>query len=210
MPETKRRRSFTAACIIAVAILVGFAVKRFRDNRDMPWSLISPGRSTAAVTRMFELRDKGQFEDAINVGLHATNGSPDDAFVYQMIATTYFMRSLHDKDHSGNWAKLGAEYWQKALDSNPNDIANVLNVGLNFVAAGDDTALRLLGSQEAVVRLAANVRQALTADTYVGDNSTSSERPKATRDTRKVMTMNPIMRRIGMPAIARRGRAKNG
>ena len=45
---------------------------------------------------------------------------------------------------------------------------------------------------------------------YVGDNSTSSERPKATRDTRKVITMNPIMRRIGMPAIARRGRAKNG
>jgi hypothetical protein len=48
------------------------------------------------------------------------------------------VRSLHDKDQSGKWTKLGAEYSQKALDSDPNDIANVFNVGMNYMIIGDD------------------------------------------------------------------------
>ena len=138
MPETKLRHSLIAAGLTAAAILVVLALKWFHDNKDMPWALVAPSQQTAVVTRMVELRNKDQFEDAINVGLHATTGSPNDDFIYQLIATTYFIQSLHDKAHSGNWAKLGAQYSQQALDSNPNDIANVFNVGLNYIAAGDD------------------------------------------------------------------------
>ena len=38
----------------------------------------------------------------------------------------------------------------------------------------------------------------------------SSEAPNATSATRNVITMKPIMRRIGMPAMARIGKAKKG
>lgn len=123
---------------IAVVALVVIAVEHYRDTMEMPWSLIAQTQQVAVATRMAELRDKGQFEDAIDLGLHSTTGRPDDDFIYHMVATMYFIRALHDKDRSGKWTKLGAEYSQKALDSNPRDIANVFNVGLNYRVAGDD------------------------------------------------------------------------
>jgi len=126
------------AGLIVLAVLVVVAAKWILDNTDAPWSLVAPNEQTAVLTKMIKLRDEGQFEEAVNVRLHATSGNPDDDFIYQLIAKTYFIRSLHDRYRSGDWAKLGAEYSQKALDANPKDIANVFNVGLNYVAAGDD------------------------------------------------------------------------
>lgn len=55
-----------------------------------------------------------------------------------MIATIYFVRALHDKNQSGKWTRLGAEYSEKALSANPTDIANRFNVGVNFMVVGDD------------------------------------------------------------------------
>lgn len=138
MAETNKRHLVVGIGVVAATILIVLGVKWFRDNSDSPWSLIAPAQSTAIVTSIVELRNKGQFDDAVNVGLHATSGGPDDDILYYTIATTYFVRSLHDKDHSGDWARLGAEYTQKQLDSNPRDIANIFNVGLDYVAAGDN------------------------------------------------------------------------
>jgi hypothetical protein len=138
MLETNRGRALLVGVGIAVVVLAVIAVKRYRDTMEMPWALFTPNQQVAVVTRMAELRDKGLFGDAINLGLHSTNGHSDDYFIYQMIAATHFIRALHDKDQSGKWTKLGAEYSQKALDSNPKDIANVFNVGVNYRIARDD------------------------------------------------------------------------
>lgn len=121
-----------------MAVLSIVAVNWYRETMEMPWSLIAPNHQVVVATRMAELGKKGQYDEAIDVGVHSTNGRPEDAFIYQMVAETYFVRALHDKNQSGKWTKLGAQYSQKALDSDPNDIANVFNVGLNYVVAGDD------------------------------------------------------------------------
>ncbi len=123
---------------IVIAAFTLIAIKHHRDTMEMPWSLLTPSQHVQTVTKMAQLRNEGHFDEAIDLGLHSISGHSGDDFIYQMIATIYFMRSLHDKDQSGKWTKLGAEYSEKALDSNPNDIANVFNVGMNYVIIGDD------------------------------------------------------------------------
>ena len=123
---------------IVIAAFALLAIKHYRDTMEMPWSLLAPSQNVQTVTRIVQLRNEGHFDEAIDLGLHSVSGHRGDDFIYQMIATVYFMRSLHDKDQSGKWTKLGAEYSEKALESNPNDIANVFNVGMNYVTIGDD------------------------------------------------------------------------
>ena len=137
MAEPKRRL-WAVAGAIAVLALVIIAVKHHYDTMEMPWSLVTPPQVVEVVTRMAELRNEGRFDEAIQLGLRSANGHSGDDFIYQMAAVTYFVRALHDKDQSGKWTKLGAEYAQKALDTNPNDIANVFNAGTHFMIAGDD------------------------------------------------------------------------
>ena len=138
MLETSRRPILLVGVGIAAIALAVIAVKHYRDTMEMPWSLIAPNQQVAVVTRMAELRNNGQFEDAIYLGLRSTKNRADDDFIYHMIAATYFIRALRDKDQSGKWTKLAAEYSQKALDSNPKDVANIFNVGVNYRIAGDD------------------------------------------------------------------------
>jgi hypothetical protein len=134
---------------VRLAVLVGtglaivvFAIIIIKNQRD------APGMSTAlfaqtqdvgvATTRMAELRNKRQFDEAVELGLHSVKGRPTDDFLFHAIATTYFIRALHDKDQSGKWARLSAEYSEKALAVNPTDIANIFNVGVNYMVVGDD------------------------------------------------------------------------
>lgn len=137
MTEPKRRM-WAAAAAIAVLVIVIVAVEHLDDMREMPWSLVKPNQLVEVLTRMAELGNKGKFDEAIQLGLHSGIGHSGDDFIYQMVAQTYFVRALHDKDQSGKWTKLGAEYSQKALDANPKDVANVFNAGMNFMTAGDD------------------------------------------------------------------------
>src|SRR6476646_4160778 len=138
MTGPSRRRMWIVVAGIVIAAFTLIAIKHHRDTMEMPWSLLTPSQHVQTVTKMAQLRNEGHFDEAIDLGLHSISGHSGDDFIYQMIATIYFMRSLHDKDQSGKWTKLGAEYSEKALDSNPNDIANVFNVGMNYVIIGDD------------------------------------------------------------------------
>jgi len=123
---------------IATLLCAIIAIKHYYDAIGMPWRLISPSQHVEVATRMAELRNKGRFDEAVELGLHSAKGQPGDDFIFQMIAMTYFIRALQDKDQSGKWAKLGAEYSEKALDLNPTDIANIFNVGVNYMIVGDD------------------------------------------------------------------------
>jgi hypothetical protein len=140
MTELKPKRSGAWAVVAGVAILVfaAIAIKRYYDTIGMPWTLITPGQHVEVATRMAELRNKGRLDEAVGLGLHSVKGQPGDDFIFQMIAETYFIHALQDKDQSGKWAKLGAEYSEKALDLNPTDIANIFNVGVKYMIAGDD------------------------------------------------------------------------
>jgi hypothetical protein len=132
------KRLWVVAGAIAVLALVIIALKHHYDTMEMSWSLVTPPQVVEVVTKMDELRNEGRFDESIQLGLRSVSGHSGDDFIYQMVAVTYFVRALHDKDQSGKWTKLGAEYEQKALDANPNDLANVFNAGMNFTVAGDD------------------------------------------------------------------------
>jgi hypothetical protein len=124
------------ALLLAALALAG--IKLRQDTMDMAWAIMAPPQETELATKMAELRRSKNFDEAIDLGLHSITGHAGDDFIYQMIATTYFIRALHDKDQSGNWTRLGAEYAEKALESNPKDIANVFTVGMDYMIAGDD------------------------------------------------------------------------
>ena len=136
----KTRTRLKVALLCGVAVIVGlavFAFKRYNEAMNDPTAIVAPPEYINAATNMAELRNQGRFDDAVNVGLHSLTGKHDD-FIFQMIATVYFVRALHDKDHAGEWTKLAAEYSTKALDANPTDLANIFNVGVNYVVAGDE------------------------------------------------------------------------
>jgi hypothetical protein len=122
--------------LLATLVLIG--IKLRDDTMDMAWAIMAPPQETDLATKMAEFRRGERFDEAINLGLNSIKGQAGDDFIYQMIATTYFIRALHEKDQSGKWTRLGVEYSEKALASNPKDIANVFNVGMNYTIAGDD------------------------------------------------------------------------
>ena len=135
---TSKKRLLIALAGVVVAGLVAVGIRHHYDTMDVAWSIMAPPQEIELATRMAELRRSDHFDEAIDLGLHSISGHAGDDFIYQMIAATYFMRALHDKDQSGKWTRLGAEYSEKALAANPKDIANVFNVGMNYTIAGDD------------------------------------------------------------------------
>jgi hypothetical protein len=137
MAKSKRRLLIALGGIL-VAGLVALGIRHYYDTMDVAWSIMAPPQETELATKMAELRRGDHFDEAIDLGLHSIRGRAEDDFVYQMIATTYFIRALHDKNQSGKWTRLGAEYSEKALSANPNDIANIFTVGMNYMVAGDD------------------------------------------------------------------------
>ncbi len=137
MSEPKRRLLVLLSGLILAAIaLVG--IKHHYDTMEMPWALIWPRQEIQLATKMAQLRNSGRFDEAIDLGLRSVTGREGDDSIYQIIATTYFIRALHDKNQSGKWTRLGAEYSEKALAANPTDISNVFNVGVNYMIVGDD------------------------------------------------------------------------
>lgn len=133
-----KRRLFIAVGGILAAGLVAVGIRHYYNTMDVAWSIVAPPQEIDLATKMAELRRSDHFDEAIDLGLHSITGRAGDDFIYQMIATTYFIRALHDKDQSGKWTRLGAEYSDKALAANPKDIANLFNVGMNYMIAGDD------------------------------------------------------------------------
>ena len=137
MTEPKRRLLILLGGLpLAALALVG--IKHHYDTMEVPWSLIWPRQEVQLATKMAQLGNSGRFDEAIDLGLRSVTGREGDDSIYQMIATTYFIRAIHDKDQSGKWTRLGTEYSEKALASNPRDIANVFNVGMRYMIAGDD------------------------------------------------------------------------
>jgi hypothetical protein len=126
------------AGLVIVALAVIATVYR-RDTAGMSTALFAQNQDVIEVTtRMAELRNNGQFEEAVELGLHSVKGQSVDDYLFHTIATVYFVRALHDKNQGGKWTRLGAEYSEKALAANPTDIANVFNVGVNYMVVGDD------------------------------------------------------------------------
>ena len=137
MGKSKRRLLIAVGGILAAG-LVAVGIRHYYNTMDVAWSIMAPPQEIELATKMAELRRSDNFDEAVNLGLHSITGHAEDDFIYQMIATTYFIRALHDKDQSGKWTRVGAGYSEKALAANPKDIANVFNVGMNYMIAGDD------------------------------------------------------------------------
>jgi hypothetical protein len=87
---------------------------------------------------MTELEQKEQFEDAIQMGLRSRTGRPSDYFIYQMVAQAYAIREYKDPKQSAQWAELAAQYAEKALSADPNDLSNIFNVGQTYELAGNN------------------------------------------------------------------------
>jgi len=87
---------------------------------------------------MLGLEAQGHFDDAIQAGVQSVKGQPSDYFIYQMIARAYTDRAYKDPQQSSKWARLAAEYADKAMNADPTDLSNVFNVGQTYEIAGDN------------------------------------------------------------------------
>jgi len=136
---TFHRRHILGLIVLAVLVLAaGALLIRYQNTRAQAWSLTSPPGAGDVAFQMYELEQKDQFDDEIRVGLRSLKGGPSDYFIYQMIARSYATREYKDPKQSAQWAELAAEYAEKALSADPNDLSNVFNVGQTYELAGDN------------------------------------------------------------------------
>lgn len=126
-----------ALLVAAVPLLI-----HYQDTRAQAWSLTSPPGLGDVATQMAELGERAQFEEEIQLGLRSRTGRPSDYFIYQMVAQAYAIREYRDpnKDpkQAAQWAELAAQYAEKALSAEPNDLSNIFNVGQTYELAGDN------------------------------------------------------------------------
>lgn len=137
--SSKHRWVFVVVAGITILVFAAIVINRHRYGGEIASALFSQDQNVVETTRsMTDLRDKKRFDDAIALGLRSIKGEPGDDYIFHAIATIYFVRALHDKNQSGKWTRLGADYSERALRANPTDIANIFNVGVNFMVVGDD------------------------------------------------------------------------
>jgi hypothetical protein len=106
--------------------------------RGQAWSLTSPLGVGDVAFQMSELEQKDQFEDEIQLGLRSRTGGSSDYFIYQMVARAYATREYKDPKQSAKWAEFAAEYAEKALSADPNDLSNIFNAGQTYELAGNN------------------------------------------------------------------------
>jgi tetratricopeptide (TPR) repeat protein len=126
---------------LAIAAVFAFAAALLihqQKTSARPWSLVVPPEYVGVASRMAELEQKQQFDDEIQLGLHSLRSQPSDYFIYHMVAQAYATREYKDPQQSAKWAELAAEYSDKTMDANPNDLSNVFNVGQTYALAGDN------------------------------------------------------------------------
>ncbi len=127
--------------LIALAVLLfaaGALLIRYQNMRTEPWSLTSPPEFANVAGQMIEFEQKDQYEDEIQLGLRSRTGGASDYFIYQMVARAYATREYKDPKRSAQWAELAAQYAEKALSADPNDLSNIFNVGQTYELAGDN------------------------------------------------------------------------
>jgi hypothetical protein len=84
------------AGLVIVALAVIATVYR-RDTAGMSTALFAQNQDVIEVTtRMAELRNNGQFEEAVELGLHSVKGQSVDDYLFHTIATVYFVRALQE------------------------------------------------------------------------------------------------------------------
>jgi len=137
-PQNPMRRIWVVLLALAVVGCAVFAAKVVDAIGDDPWAIVNPRDCMDQGTRIAELRNQARFDEAVELAIQSAAKGQHADFFYQMVATTYLARAMEDKDQSEKWAKLAGEYADKALASNPKDIANVFNVGVNYILVGDD------------------------------------------------------------------------
>jgi tetratricopeptide (TPR) repeat protein len=132
--------------LIALAVLVlvvaDVLLIHYQNMRTQAWSLITPPGLEDIASQMAELGEREQFDDEIQLGMRSLTGRPSDYFIYQMVAQAYAIREYRDpnKDpkQATRWAELAAQYAEKALSAEPNDLSNIFNVGQTYELAGDN------------------------------------------------------------------------
>ena len=132
------RRHTLGLIVLAVLVVAGALLIRYQNMRAPAWSLTPPPGFGDVGFQMFELEQKEQFEDAIQLGLRSRTGRPSDHFIYQMVAQAYAIREYKDPKQSAEWAQFAAQYAEKALSADPNDLSNIFNVGQTYELAGNN------------------------------------------------------------------------
>jgi len=90
---------------------------------------------------MVESVRRGQYDEAIQLGLKSLKHTSDDAFIYQQLAKIYIMRARKYVDKRDGFVSEAVSYANKALAINPvdKDTAGVhlFQIARTFEAAGD-------------------------------------------------------------------------
>ena len=124
-------------CIILTALALSFILaQREKGETENSWSKVAPAEDNKVFEQVLELRKKGDFERAVAIAIDPVNGKQPDDFLLQTTAVTYFQRAQADQTNKDKWVDLAIQYSERALQTNPNDLVNVFNLGDSYTAAG--------------------------------------------------------------------------
>jgi len=129
----RRWMIFAVPAVLVVAFV--FAQREKVETRET-WAKIAPAEDNKVFESVLEYRKTGDFERAVAVATESHNGRPPDDFLLQTTAVTYFERAQADQAHKEKRVELAVRYSERALESNPNDLVNVFNLGDSYMAAG--------------------------------------------------------------------------
>lgn len=99
---------------------------------------ISSPRDAAEIgSKISQLIQQHQFEEAAQMGLHSVSGRPEDATAYYLVALAYAKRAGYQTDAREDSLRLMDEYSRRSLLRDPDNQLVRFNIALLFEYAGD-------------------------------------------------------------------------
>lgn len=116
------RSSIARIALLATVLVALIAVIVFRAHRA-----VLGGRSRPAVTnvtshdvgsQMIDCLQRGQYDEAVQVGMKALRHQPGDELILQEIATVYLVRAQKEPQQKEQWLTRAVLYTDQALSLN--------------------------------------------------------------------------------------------
>ena len=183
-PKMRYPNSLVLA-IIVVSLISSQCTAAQRES-DGP---VAETDSRNVETQMVEFAKRGQYDEAIQLGLRSLKHNSADAFIYEQIAIIDIIRARKDVDKRDSFVTEAVSYSNKALAINPTneDVAGVhlFQIARTFEAAGDlSKPEAACGYYEQATKLLENRAPLLKGNSVVSKGKTTPLSPLRSENQR--------------------------
>jgi hypothetical protein len=134
--KSKTKIFVVLAVLVVMAMICVLLLEKRTASIEHAWFKSAPIEDNEVFEQVLEHRNRKDFDRAVAVALKGVNGKTPDDFLLQTVADTYFERAEADTAKREQWTSLAVQYSEQALQTNPNDLVNVFNVGESYLSAG--------------------------------------------------------------------------